>query len=245
MAGSPKSGVAQGIRGLSVCATLLASVLLCQAEPTITLYDAAARKRPEYTLINDGRTVVVSGQVSAKPIRVGDVLHVPIQEHGHGLVLEGSARTFAQTSPGDWVEAHGKIWQRAGLPVLIASKIATVSNGAPPLPLALSPTDVQDLDRLGQLVVTEGEVIEVGSNFGGAYLRIGTSGNALKVFLPSSTESRHAFASFPVGDIVRITGIAYQYCPIPPPHAPPPAASAHATTTPPSPAYTSAQSTRP
>ena len=131
-------------------------------------------------------------------------------------MLEGPARIFAQPSPGDWVEARGRISQRAGLPIVVVSKITTVSNGAPPVPLRLSPTDVQSLDRLGQLVVTEGEVIEAGSNFGGAYLRIGTSGNALKVFLPNTASSRLAFAGFPVGDIVRVTGIAYQYCPIPP-----------------------------
>ena len=208
MAGSSKTGLA--------CITLLATALLCQAEPTITLSDAAARKLPDYTLVNDGAVVVVSGQVSTKPVRIGDVFHLAIQEHGHGLVLEGSAKTFAQTSPGDWVEAHGKISQRAGLPILIVSKIVTVSNGAPPLPLARSPADIQDFDHVGQLLVTQGEVIEVGSNFGGAYLRIGTSGNALKVYLPSSADSRRAFAGFPVGEIVRVTGIGYQYCPIPP-----------------------------
>jgi C4-dicarboxylate-specific signal transduction histidine kinase/CheY-like chemotaxis protein len=69
------------------------------------------------------------------------------------------------------------------------------------------------MDRVGQLVVTEGPVIEAGSNFGGNYLRIGSFGNALKVFLPSS---KSGFAGFVVGETVRVTGIAYQYCPIPP-----------------------------
>jgi signal transduction histidine kinase len=88
-----------------------------------------------------------------------------------------------------------------------------VSSGAPPYPASLSPADIQKLDRLGQLVVTEGPVIEAGSNFGGAYLRIGSSHSSLKVFLPNSNRG---FAGFAVGEIVRVTGLAYQYCPNPP-----------------------------
>jgi GAF domain-containing protein/CheY-like chemotaxis protein len=202
---------------LRVCAVLAAAALVGRADPTITLQDAAARKPPEYTLLYDGRTVVVSGQVSAKPVRMGgDVVHLAIQERGHGLVLEGAARVFSQLSPGDWVEAHGRISQRAGLPVVVVAKIATVSSGAPPLPVPLTTAAIQNMDRLGQLVKTEGQVIELGSNFGGAFLRIGAYPDTLKVFLPSSPDSRRAFAGFAVGDTVRVTGIAYQYCPIPP-----------------------------
>jgi len=186
------------------------------AESAISLQEAAARKSSDYTLVSEGRAVAVTGQVSIKPIRIVDVFHVAIQEKGYGLVLEGTSRIFGQISPGDWVEAHGRIVQRAGLPVVVVSKIAAVSAGAPPAELPLSPAGVQNLERLGQLVVTQGEVIEVGSNFGGAYLRIGSPPNALKVFLPDSPESRQAFSGFSVGETVRVTGIAYQYCPIPP-----------------------------
>src|SRR5207247_11008577 len=51
--------------------------------------------------------------------------------------------------------------------------------------------------------------------FGGAYLRMGDYSNALKVFLPTSP-NYHGFAGFAVGETVRVTGIAYQYSPIPP-----------------------------
>jgi len=218
---SANTGVRRRPRGplyeaLTWLACAIAGLGLAFAEPTITLQEAAARKAPEFTLLHDGRNVVVSGQVSVNPIRIGDVLHLPIQERGRGLVLEGSLRSFGQLSPGDWVEAHGRLVQRAGLPVVVVSRIVTVSTGAPPLARALNPADVQNLDRLGQLVVTEGQVIEVGSNFGGAFLRMGGQPNTLKVFLPSGQDSHRAFGAFAVGDTVRVTGIAYQYCPIPP-----------------------------
>jgi len=54
------------------------------------------------------------------------------------------------------------------------------------------------------------------TNFGGAYLRMGAYPNTLKVFLPNPPDVRQAFSGYVVGDTVRVTGIAYQYCPIPP-----------------------------
>src|SRR6267142_2759851 len=101
--------------GLAVPICMAFAAGVAWAEPTITLQEAAARKAPEFTLLHDGRNVIVSGQVSTKPVRIGDVLHLPIQERGRGLVLEGSARNFGQLSPGDWVEATGRLAQRAGL----------------------------------------------------------------------------------------------------------------------------------
>jgi len=185
-------------------------------EPTISLEDAAARKAPDFTPLYQDRVVVVTGQISIKPVRITNYLHVAIEERQHGLVLEGSGSMFDSLTPGDWVEARGRISQRAGLPVVVVSTIATVSSGAPPLAVALNPRDVQNLRRLGQLVVTEGPVIELGSNFGGAYLRMGDYDNALKIFLPGSANDRRGFAGFAVGDVVRVTGVAYQYCPMPP-----------------------------
>src|SRR4051794_1662147 len=126
MAGSAKTGVIRAVLSGALCLALCAMAL---AEPTITLQDAGARKPPEYTPLHDGRTVVVSGQVSTKPVRIGEVLHLAIEEKGYGLILEAAPRVFEQLSPGDWVEAHGRIAQRAGLPVLAVSKIAAVSAG--------------------------------------------------------------------------------------------------------------------
>jgi signal transduction histidine kinase/CheY-like chemotaxis protein len=231
MAGSAKAGDLRtaeqigsnaGGTGSSARPAALFLWLLCltnlpaAAQPTLSLEDASARKPPEFTPLHEDRAVVVTGQVSIKPVRLTDFFHVAIQERGHGLILEGVGTIFDHISPGDWVEAHGRIARRAGLPVVVVSKIVPVSTGAPPLPVPLSPANVQNLKRLGQLVVTEGTVIEAGSNFGGAYLRMGDYSNPLKVFLPVSPNNRRGFAGFAVGETVRVTGVAYQYCPVPP-----------------------------
>ena len=183
------------------------------ADATLSLEEAAARKPPDFSPLYEGRGVVVSGQVSTRPIHIPSYVQLAIQEHGHGLILETTGTMFDRLSPGDWVEVHGRIVQRWGLPVVSVSRIATVSTGAPPLSVRLTPGEVQKLGRLGQLVVTEGPVIEEGSNFGGSYLRLGSYPNSLKVFLPNSNRG---FAKLAAGEMVQVTGIVYQYCPLPP-----------------------------
>lgn len=184
------------------------------ADVPLSLKEAAARKPSDFSPQYEGRSVLVSGQVSAPPVHVPNFVHLAIQDRGHGLILETTGTMFDHLSPGDWVDAHGRIAGRWGLPVVAVSKIAVVSTGAPPVPLSLSLAAIQSLDRVGQLVIGEGPVIEAGSNFGGAYLRIGSSNAAsLKVFLPGLGRG---FTGFAVGELVRVTGIAYQYCPVPP-----------------------------
>ena len=168
MAGNAKTGTLRASRAARAMTLAWLVCFPAMGEPTISLEDAAARKAPDFTPLYQDRMVVVTGQVSIKPVRITNYLHVAIEERQHGLVLEGSGSMFDSLTPGDWVEARGRISQRAGLPVVVVSTIATVSSGAPPLAVALNPRDVQNLRRLGQLVVTEGPVIELGSNFGGA-----------------------------------------------------------------------------
>src|SRR5260370_18618930 len=168
MAASSKAAV--------IRATMLALLLCAPAapEPTRSLADAAARKPPDFTPLYEDRLVVVTGQVSKAVVRLPGFLHLAIQERGHGLVLEGSGAIFDHLSPADWVQARGRISKRGGLPVVVVSKISPVSNGVPPEPVPLSPADVQNLQRLGQLVLPGGPVIQIGSKRPGPYLRTGT-----------------------------------------------------------------------
>lgn len=186
------------------------------ADVPMSLAQAAARNETDFTPVKEGQNVAVSGQVSMRPLFVVGRTHLAIQERGHGLILEGSGPVFDRLVPGDWVEAHGRIAERWGLVVVVVSKIALVSTGAPPLPAAVYPAGAQSIERIGQLLVTQGPVIEVGANFGGAYMRIGQYPDSLKVFLPNSPGVRRSFAGFSPGETVRVTGVAYQYCPNPP-----------------------------
>src|SRR5450432_1366950 len=215
MAGSAKT-VAWLAALLRVALALIVCASLASAESTLTLEEAAQRKSPDFTPVYEGRVAVVNGQVSARAIYNSTFIHLAIQERGHGLILETVGPQFDHLTPGDWIEAHGRIIERWGLPVLSVTKVSIVSTGAPPVPEPVSPAQAQSLSRLGQLIVTEGPVIETGSNFGGAFLRMGVYPVSLKVFLPSSPGSRPSLAGFIPGETVRVTGIAYQYCPNPP-----------------------------
>ena len=82
--------VAQSKRACATILVALAPCLCAWAQPAITLEEAAARNPPEFTPLYEGRSVLVTGQVSSNPVRFADFLHLAIQEGGHGLVLEGT-----------------------------------------------------------------------------------------------------------------------------------------------------------
>src|SRR5689334_3299638 len=118
MAGISKDAFRLTPRGLAAgLLMLLAFGVPASAEPTMSLADAAARKPPDFTPLHDDQVVTVTGQVSITPIRISTFYHLAIQERGNGLVLEAGPGVFDRLSPGDWVEAQGRISKRAGLPV--------------------------------------------------------------------------------------------------------------------------------
>src|SRR5260370_40423604 len=110
MAASSKAAV--------IRATILALLLCASAapEPTLSLADAAARKPPDFTPLYEDRLVGVTGQVSKAVVRLPGFLPLPPQERGHGLGLEGRGALLDHLSPGRWVEARGRIFQRGGRP---------------------------------------------------------------------------------------------------------------------------------
>src|SRR5580704_3036470 len=128
------------LTALTFCATAHA------ADVTLSLQEAAARKPVDFSPLNEGRSVIVTGQVSARAIHIANVVHLAVQEREHGLILETSGTMLDHFAPGDWVEARGHILGRWGLPVVAVSKIALASTGAPPWPVSLSLAEVQKLD---------------------------------------------------------------------------------------------------
>ncbi|MBI3471133.1 MAG: hypothetical protein HY013_07240, partial [Candidatus Solibacter usitatus] len=186
-------------------------------QPPTPLDQVAARKEPDFSPAMEGKPVVVTGQISIRPTHVLDYVHLAIQDKGAGLVLEGKGTQFDQFSPGDWVEARGRVARRGGLPVVVVLKITTVTGGAAPEPRRVKVEDLQSFQYLGLRVNVEGRVVELGENAGGSYLRLGNPENPLKVFLPAPPAgAARKFAGFSVGDRVRVTGVSYQYCANPP-----------------------------
>jgi signal transduction histidine kinase/CheY-like chemotaxis protein len=178
---------------------------------------ASAREGPDFNPVHAGQIVSVKGLVSAAPLSFLDYQQLPIQENGFGLLLEGPTGSFDRLRPGDEIEAVGKISSRAGMVVLLATETRVLFHGAAPSP------EVVDIDRLrgerylGRLVTTEGRVRDIGETSGGSFVVIGDFKGSYKLFVPySKQQPAAAFPGVNTGDLVRATGIASQYCPVPP-----------------------------
>jgi signal transduction histidine kinase/CheY-like chemotaxis protein len=191
---------------------------ICFAQPAVTLEQATSRTGNDSAPAYDGKEVKVHGEVAALPIRALDAYYLPIfDKDGYGLVLQGPLNQFAQLAPGAWITASGTIATRAGMPVLIPKEIVGQSGRSRPAPRELPVPDLNGFRDLGLMVTTEGRITSLSSTSAGDALVIADKDSSLTVFLPKSRAgARSAFDRFNIGDRVRITGLATQYCPLPP-----------------------------
>lgn len=188
------------------------------AQPLLTLHQAELRTGPDFKPLYENQELVVRGQISSKPLWVIDSFYLPIQDNtGYGLVLLGTARQFEKLSPGQWIEARGTLSKRSGMPVLLPASIQVLRSASPPGPRQMRVADVVGFRYMAVLVTIESEVAAVGENGGGDVLSVGERGNFVTVFLPKTRrEASSGLGGFNLGDRVRVTGIATQYCPLPP-----------------------------
>lgn len=190
----------------------------CEAQPAVTLQQAGSRTGPDFVPALEGQEVTVQGQVSSKPLWAVDLYYLPIQDAtDYGLLLAASESQLKAFAPGDWVEAAGTIIKRAGLPVLSARTIRKIAGGVAPAPKSLQVSDLASFRYLGVLVTTDSTASEAGENAGGDFVSIGEKGNYVRIFLPKTRrDAPSELTRIKSGDRVRVTGIATQYCTLPP-----------------------------
>jgi signal transduction histidine kinase len=190
-----------------------------QAKPLpptrITLEQAGSRTGRDRVPTYEGKDVVVTGQVSAKPIWVTDSYYVAIQDDASfGLLLKPEIPQLPDLTPGDWVEAEGTLSKRAGLPILLPHNVRRLRQVAPPAPRLVTPFDLASFRYMGVLVTLESIITGENQNGGGDLLLIG---NEVNVFLPRTRrDTGPKLSGFRTGDRIRVTGIASQYCTLPP-----------------------------
>ncbi len=196
----------------------LAAGISANAQIKLTLQQAASRTGSDFVPAHEGEQVVVIGQISARPVWVTDSYYLPIQDEGHyGILLKPVVSQLQNLDPGDWVEAQGVIANRAGSPILLPQKVRQLRHQQPPAPLPLAASDLASFRYLGVLVTTENIVTGEDQNGGGDLLLIGARRQDLHVFLPRARrDSGPQLSGFRIGDRIRITGIASQYCTLPP-----------------------------
>ncbi|HTC87580.1 MAG TPA: GAF domain-containing protein [Bryobacteraceae bacterium] len=166
----------------------------------------------------EGKDVLVAGEVSTRPIWITDSFYVAIQDDAFfGLVLRPEIPQLPDLTPGDWVEAQGTISIRAGLPILVPRTIRRLRHLTPPAPKAVTARDLASFRYMGVLVTLESIISGENQNGGGDLLLIGPRNNDLNVFLPRTRrDNGPQLSGFRAGDRIRVTGIASQYCTLPP-----------------------------
>jgi signal transduction histidine kinase len=185
----------------------------------VSLDRVNARAGPDFTPALEGEVVSVAGVVSAGPVAYRSYSHLAIQDSdGFGLILEGSPAQFSSIRPGARVQARGTVSNRAGLPVLALGRIQVLSSGPAPSPKLLEAGDALSARSVGTLVTVEGRVVDKGKSALGEYLLIGDAARPLSVLLPagSASSGQTGLDRFEIGERVRATGFASQYCPVPP-----------------------------
>jgi signal transduction histidine kinase/CheY-like chemotaxis protein len=187
------------------------------AEPRLSLDQAEARRPGDFGPQYDGTTVTVKGVVSLRAIAFPGYSLLPIQDNGYGLMLEASDNRLDGFRPGDEVEASGVLGQHSGLVVLHAGHVQLWEHSNAPRPVSVDPAVLQGFRYLGMLVSTSGRVLEMDGSAGGPYILIGDARSPYKIFVPyPPSRANLSFAGVAVGDTVRVTGIASEYCPGPP-----------------------------
>jgi signal transduction histidine kinase len=213
------------VRRISLPALLLAAGVCCAAAQTkpaaaakITLEQAGSRTGVDRAPAYEGKEVIVTGLVSAKPIWITDTYYVAIQDDNFfGLLLRPEIPQLPDLTPGDWVEAQGTISKRAGLPILSPRTVRRLRHAAAPNPKAVTALDLAGFRYMGVLVALESAITGENQNGGGDLLAIGPKNNELNVFLPRTRrDSGPQLSGFRMGDHIRVTGIASQYCTLPP-----------------------------
>jgi len=188
------------------------------APTRVTLEQAGSRTGKDRLPAFEGQDVVVTGQVSTKPIWVTDSYYVAIQDDAFfGLLLRPQIPQLPDLEPGNWVEARGVISKRAGLPILLSETVHRLRQSAPPAPKQITPLDLAGFRYMGVLVTLESIVAAENQNGGGDVLLMGPPQNQLNVFLPRTRrDAGPQLSGFRTGDRIRVTGIASQYCTLPP-----------------------------
>ena len=141
----------------------------------ITLEQAGSRTGRDRVPAYEGQDVVVTGQVSTRPIWITDSYYVAIQDDAFfGLLLRPEIPQLPDLTPGDWVEAQGIDCQKSRLADPGAPRLSGVcATRRAPAPKVVTPLDLASFRYMGVLVTLENIVTGEDQNGGGDLLSIG------------------------------------------------------------------------
>jgi CheY-like chemotaxis protein len=211
MAGVPTSGVRLAL----VVAMAWTPVA---AQKTLTLQEAGARNASaEFRPAHLDEKVRVRGVVNSLAFQFPAYTLLAIEDGSYGAVLkvDGSPSRLDPYRGGDELDIDGTVAVFMGMPVILPSRLAKVGVKPAPVPLEVSIRDLTDFRYLGRLVRTETSVQGIGDTANGSYLSLDAPDRFL-AFVPRTAREPNLMRGLTKGELVRVTGIAYQYCSRPP-----------------------------
>jgi GAF domain-containing protein/CheY-like chemotaxis protein len=188
------------------------------AQTPLSLQEEAARNPgQEYRPVHIGQKVVLRGVVNAPSYHFPDYSLLAIEDGQSGAILKvvRQDQRLDAYRPGDEVEVTGTVAMFAGMPVLLPDSVGKVAQKPAPAPIEVKLEDLAGFRYLGRLVRTEGRIRALGDTDNGAYITMELPERFL-AFIPRSPAQAASLTGFAAGQRVRITGVAYQYCPRPP-----------------------------
>jgi GAF domain-containing protein/CheY-like chemotaxis protein len=190
------------------------------SQTRLSLEELGARgPQPDYLPAHRGERALVRGVVSARAFHFPDYTLLAIQADGRGGVLRAGKGDFKLDGfvPGDDVEAAGLVDAVAGMPVLAVERAGALGRAEPPAPIDVSPGQVRsfpdNIRYLGLLVRMTAQIIEASDTTAGGQIYVGPE--SLKFFIPSAA-GQPDLSAFKPGWTATASGVALQYCPLPP-----------------------------
>ncbi len=209
-------GIGTGGVRLALVLALAWSPLASQT--TLSLEQAGTRDpSADFAPAHLNERVLLRGVVNSPPYHFPDHTLLAIEDGSFGAVLKverADARLEGYRS-GDELQVEGTIAAFAGLPVVLPARIVKMGVKPAPAPVDLPLRDVMSLRYLGRLVRTQAKIQAVGDTANGAYLLMEAPDRFL-VFVPLLAHQPSLLNGLSKPDLVRITGVAYQYCSRPP-----------------------------
>ncbi|HXB68400.1 MAG TPA: GAF domain-containing protein [Candidatus Acidoferrales bacterium] len=219
MVAIPKSVGVGRCLGMALGLCLALASLPVAGQTKLSFDQLESRKQPDFTPLYEGRSVSVRGVVATGAYRVPGYTLLGIQDPAGGGVLQlplGNMQLYSY-HPGDELQVEGTVSSLFGAVTVVPTRIAVVDRKRAPEALQVPVRELMGIRYIGMLVRTEGKVTEASYNSGGAYLMISSADGSYKLFVPQSPDrSMPSIDRFTIGDTVRATGMAFQYCFKPP-----------------------------
>jgi signal transduction histidine kinase len=188
--------------------------------PLTPIEQATTRSGADFLPALEGKVVRIAGQVTEKAFWNLDAFLLPVRDEDEdfGILIQGAAGVNVRAyEPGVVVEATGQIVRRAGMPVLLATRLVEtgMSEATGSRHMALS--DAVGFRNLALPVEVEGRIVGLGDDGASEWLSLTDGRTTVRIVRHKERrDDEPRLARFREGDRVRASGIVTQNAVLPP-----------------------------